>query len=98
MTYAIPASHKGFAGIPAGRYTGEDLSYRGKPEFSDRVYREVAEGFGVTRDDLNAGRPLTLSACKNRAFYSWVSKRDARPTEPRSPRQILQWWSDYLRT
>jgi len=75
--------------------------------FSDALYREVSEAFGVPIEFLQDRRSketradvLCLAACIDRVFSGQVYrllKGRINPSEPLSPRQVLQWWGTEYR-
>lgn len=91
----------------AGKDTVADMLPARKLAFADTLYREVAEAFGVTvewlkdrsRKDVPQRELAQFRAFDHDfgdylegAIEGWWSD-----SEPRSPRQILQWWGDYRR-
>ena len=77
-----------------------------KRGFADPLYEEVAEAFQVPiawlRDRSRKEKPqpeLRLANSGNKEFLLYLPRDHRRNvTEPRSPRQILQWWgTDYRR-
>lgn len=90
----------------AGKDTVANMLPARKLAFADTLYREVSEAFGVTIADLKCRatkemptRYLCLARCDEQAFSAFLSAPCSLLTraEPRSPRQILQWWGDYRR-
>lgn len=86
----------------AGKDTVADMLPARKLAFADTLYREVSEAFGVTIADLKCratketpSNRLGLRFCDDTAFR--ISRREESYYAPQSPRQILQWWGDYLR-
>lgn len=86
----------------AGKDTVADALPARKLAFADVLYREVAEAFDFTVPDLKcrgtkelALRALRLTRCSDDGFLEFNGNEDWE--EPRSPRQILQWWGDYRR-
>lgn len=92
----------------------EFLKQRGyiRIAFADALYKEVAETFNVTvaylgdRELKETPRPeLALKNCQDSRFVAVCAALEAREAgdadflnEPRSPRQIMQWWgTDYRR-
>lgn len=77
--------------------------------FSDALYREVAEAFGLENEDLLRDRTtkevetplLALGNCADDDFNFLVqglfAPEDHCDTTPHSPRQILQWWGTNYR-
>lgn len=86
----------------AGKDTVADMLPARKLAFADALYREVAEAWGVEQHVLRCRetkeapqRRLRIGSCKNDKFMDQNMLDDW--TQPRSPRQILQWWGDYRR-
>ncbi|MCR4302261.1 MAG: hypothetical protein NUV51_11660 [Sulfuricaulis sp.] len=78
-----------------------------KFSFTDSLYREVAEAFGLESTDLLRNRAtkevphdfLALEFCTDDTFTNLaLSFANQDITQPNSPRQILQWWgTEYKR-
>ncbi|MHB8388011.1 MAG: AAA family ATPase [Acidobacteriaceae bacterium] len=82
-----------------------------KYSFSDALYREVADAFGLDSDDQLRNRALketptswlALEHCSDSEFSDLVVDMGTRQSPvwrdtPLSPRQVLQWWgADYRR-
>ena len=95
----------------AGKDTVADLLPARKLAFADTLYCEVAEAWGVEqhvlrcRETKESPTPaLTVNACPDDDdFVEFALNEHCHSTaipwvnEPRSPRQILQWWGDYRR-
>lgn len=94
----------------AGKDTVADMLPARKRAFADTLYREVAEAWGVEqhvlrcRETKESPTPaLTVNACPDDDFVEFALNEHCHSTaipwvnEPRSPRQILQWWGDYRR-
>lgn len=90
----------------AGKDTVADALPARKLAFADTLYREVAEAFGVSEDELRCRegkeKPrhvLRLDYCGDDEFADFVCSPCSTVERglPRSPRQILQWWGDYQR-
>lgn len=86
----------------AGKDTVADMLPSRKLAFADALYREVAEAWGVEQHVLRCRETketeqvlLSIGKCRDDDFYSLFF--DGQIDEPRSPRQILQWWGDYRR-
>lgn len=86
----------------AGKDTAADALPARKLAFADVLYQEVAEAFGVTVDELRCRetkefeqRRFAIMECEHEGFWESVFGVDWR--DPRSPRQVLQWWGDYRR-
>ena len=87
----------------AGKDTVADMLPARKLAFADTLYREVAQAWGVEQHVLRCRetkeKPLECLALFRCADDSFVVDSHFLDhwTEPRSPRQILQWWGDYRR-
>ena len=94
----------------AGKDTVADLLPARKLAFADALYREVAEAWGVEQHVLRCretketvSRSMTVNACSDDDFVVFCLNQHCLGTatwfvgNPRSPRQILQWWGDYRR-
>lgn len=91
----------------AGKDTVADALPVRKLAFADTLYEEVAEAFGVSEDELRcregkereqARFALMHVSDEHEDFLDFVaSAGHPSITDPRSPRQILQWWGDYQR-
>lgn len=91
----------------AGKDTVADALPARKLAFADTLYREVAAAWGVEEHELRCRegkereqRRFALMHVndEHEGFLDFVASA-GRPsiTDPRSPRQILQWWGDYRR-
>ena len=79
--------------------------------FSDALYREVAEAYGLETEDLLRDRgtkdepqdALRLDQCSDEKFYGLILHNqtcNGKPVwghDPLSPRQVLQWWGTEYR-
>lgn len=91
----------------AGKDTVADALPARKLAFADVLYREVAEAFGVTVAELKCREGKEVEQKRLRGihcrdededFLDFLANRGiVSLAEPRSPRQILQWWGDYRR-
>lgn len=86
----------------AGKDTLADMLPARKLAFADALYAEVADAWGVREEDLRTRATkevpsimLAIVSCKDFEFCGFKVHEDW--SEPRSPRQILQWWGDYRR-
>lgn len=87
----------------AGKDTVADMLPARKLAFADTLYAEVAEAWRLPESELRCRgtkelptKALALLECQNDEFVVDMHMTDGW-TEPRSPRQILQWWGDYRR-
>lgn len=96
----------------AGKDTVADALPARKLAFADVLYREVAEAFGVSEDELRCreGKELPhellyMDTCASDGFREWHFQTHGKASKNweewaftcYSPRQILQWWGDYRR-
>lgn len=94
----------------AGKDTVADLLPARKLAFADTLYREVAEAWGVEQHVLRCRETketplpaLIVNACPDDDFVGFALDEHCHSTaipwvnDPRSPRQILQWWGNYRR-
>lgn len=94
----------------AGKDTVADMLPARKLAFADALYREVAEAWGVEQHVLRCretketvSRALTVNACSDDDFVVFCLNQHCLGAatwfveQPRSPRQVLQWWGDYRR-
>lgn len=91
----------------AGKDTVADMLPARKLAFADALYREVAEAWGVGQHVLRCRETkesptdrLMMLRCddEHEDFLDFMAVRgETVLTDPRSPRQILQWWGDYRR-
>lgn len=89
----------------AGKDTVADGLPAQKFAFADALYWEVAEAFGVMVEWLKrreykeiSSVELAIMNCIDMDFELFLAERNVLDDrEPRSPRQILQWWGDYRR-
>lgn len=91
----------------AGKDTVADMLPARKLAFADTLYAEVAAAFGVTVADLKRRetketpiRELAQDQTFSDDFDEYIERVHGThwsDSEPRSPRQILQWWGDYRR-
>lgn len=91
----------------AGKDTVADMLPARKLAFADTLYAEVAAALHVPMAALKCRTTKELSAQQLRLihvddehedFLDFLAARgEVSLTEPRSPRQILQWWGDYRR-
>lgn len=72
--------------------------------FADDLRSEVAEAWMVDArifsDRATKEMPtiaLALWRCTSMYFLAWAAGRGHDSREPRSPRQIMQWWGDFRR-
>lgn len=86
----------------AGKDTLADMLPARKLAFADALYAEAADAWGVREEDLRIRATkevpsvmLAIVSCKDFEFCGF--KVHEGWSEPRSPRQILQWWGDYRR-
>ena len=94
----------------AGKDTVADALPARKLAFADALYREVCEAWGVEqhvlrcRETKETPNPqLSVANCSDHELHILMVEMQ-RPADirgwsrqPRSPRQILQWWGDYRR-
>ena len=89
----------------AGKDTVADMLPARKLAFADALYREVSEAWGVEQHVLRCRETketptalLALAMAQSESFHAaWKRTIGGDSLEPRSPRQILQWWGDYRR-
>ncbi|MEG1038898.1 MAG: hypothetical protein RSE32_14465 [Comamonas sp.] len=89
----------------AGKDTVADMLPARKLAFADALYREVAEAWGVEQHVLRCRETketptalLALAMAQSESFHAaWKRTIGGDSLDPRSPRQILQWWGDYRR-
>lgn len=88
----------------AGKDTVADALPARKLAFADVLYREVAAAWNVPLAALKCRETkempsydLALAMCDDGDFYRWAKFKPGNQLDPRSPRQILQWWGDYRR-
>lgn len=91
----------------AGKDTVADMLPARKLAFADTLYAEVAAAFDETverlqRRNFKEMRQSSLALMhvddEHEDFLDFLAARgEVSLTEPRSPRQILQWWGDYRR-
>lgn len=86
----------------AGKDTVADMLPARKLAFADTLYAEVAAAWGVEVESLKSRetkelqqRRLSIMECADDGFAEFKFREPW--SEPRSPRQILQWWGDYRR-
>lgn len=72
--------------------------------FADELRAEVADAWSIDARALaeRSSKELPTSAlaigrCESTKFLAWAAVRQHAAQEPRSPRQIMQWWGDYRR-
>ena len=73
--------------------------------FSDALYHEVQQAFGLPDQRLLRGRAakdtpsehMRLARCDNLEFFDMALKLVKSQDDPLSPRQILQWWGTEFR-
>ena len=88
----------------SGKDTVADALPARKLAFADVLYREVAGAWNVPLAALKCRETkempsydLALAMCDDDDFYRWAKFKPGNQLDPRSPRQILQWWGDYRR-
>ena len=90
----------------AGKDTVADMLPARKLAFADALYREVAEAWGVEQHVLRCRESketptalLQVGWCADYDFRNFICApcSMAERAQPRSPRQVLQWWGDYRR-